>query len=62
MSLDTDLKDLLGKMLHDDLSETIKSAEYLGRLLWHNHMAFTRWWSLKKISSRHLPIACRVGK
>lgn len=38
MSLDTDLKDLLGKMLHDDLSETIKSAEYLGRLLWHNHM------------------------
>jgi len=38
MSLDSDLKDLLGKMLHGDLSETIKSAEYLGRLLWHNHM------------------------
>lgn len=38
MSLDSDLKDLIDRMLHVDLSETIKNAEFLGRLLWHNHM------------------------
>ncbi|ELY5783925.1 hypothetical protein SNN71_004230, partial [Cronobacter sakazakii] len=38
MSLDSDLKDLTNSMLHNDLPETIISAEFLGRLLWHNHV------------------------
>ncbi|ELY4543585.1 hypothetical protein SMZ99_002078 [Cronobacter sakazakii] len=38
MSLDSGLKDLTNSMLHNDLPETIISAEFLGRLLWHNHV------------------------